>query len=148
TPRRCDCESRPLRELPCPFLVAMSSQLLSTKSGVDRRDLDAGQLRAEANGLALLLAALHLEHPDLLALGLFFDDARHGGASDVGGTGRHVTAVGADKQHAVEREFRARLEVQVINNNDRAWRDFFLPAAGFDNGEHFRLSPKTKVHLQ
>ena len=74
------------------------------------------QLRAVADGLALLLAALHLEDPDFFAEGLLFDDARHRGTRDVRRSGQDVATLFAHEEHAVKRKFRARLEIQVIND--------------------------------
>src|SRR5579864_3282425 len=82
TPRCCGLESRPLRLEPCPFFCAMSSCSLS--SGVRYRcvrrlrclrqldlvDADAGVVLAMADRLALRVALLVLEHPDLRALRL------------------------------------------------------------------------------
>src|SRR5512132_894371 len=58
TPRRCELLSRPFRELPCPFFVAMA---------LDQNvcDADAGQRAAMALGPAHALAALLLEHANL-----------------------------------------------------------------------------------
>src|SRR5512136_144924 len=93
-PRRRPALSRPLRELPTPFLCAMIS---SVRGGgplrYDLRDPDLGQLLAVPCLAAILLALLELEHVDLLAARLRQDlrhhpRPRHGGVSDL-----HAAAV-------------------------------------------------------
>src|SRR5262249_3307107 len=59
TPSRCELESRPLREEPCPFLCAMSALLL------DRVDPDLDHRLAMPLGPAVLLAPLFLEGENL-----------------------------------------------------------------------------------
>src|SRR5262249_21329839 len=59
TPSRCELESRPLREEPCPFLCAMSALLL------DRVAPDLDHRLAMPLGPAVLLAPLFLEDENL-----------------------------------------------------------------------------------
>src|SRR5512144_1473660 len=76
-PRRRPALSRPLRELPTPFLCAMIS---SVRGGGplrdDLRDPDLGQLLTMSCLAAILLALLELEHVDLVAARLR-QDLRH-----------------------------------------------------------------------
>src|SRR6478735_1434288 len=77
TPSRCELLSRPLRELPCPFLCAMVETPPAARCRalrVDALDAHTRLERAVSARAPVVLAALHLEHPNLLALGLRFDD--------------------------------------------------------------------------
>ena len=112
---------------------------------LDLGDAHARLLRAVAAGLAVALAALHLEHANLLGLGLRLDDAGDDGAGDVGRAGHDVAAVVLDEQHLVERHFGAGLDVQPIDDHDDARRDLFLPAPGFNNGEHLQTPGRLRA---
>src|SRR5215471_13551394 len=67
TPRRCELESRPFRELPCPFLCAIHSH-------DDVLDAHAGVRRAMSPGLPHRLAPLLLEDANLGSPRIAFDD--------------------------------------------------------------------------
>src|SRR3989339_2019061 len=71
TPRRCPALSRPLRQLPCPFLCAM----VVPRSGVvlDRVDLDLRNGLSMALLAPVILAPFELEYDDLGSLGLGLD---------------------------------------------------------------------------
>src|SRR3954462_4535998 len=65
TPRRCACESRPMRLEPSPFFLAIPSLLrLGLLGGLPREHLDVGDLEPSELGavtLGALVAALRLE---------------------------------------------------------------------------------------
>src|SRR5688572_33049434 len=71
TPSICGLESRPLRELPTPFLCAMACLLY-----LDRRDPHGGLRLAVTPVAAIALAALELHDVDLLRERLAHDLAR------------------------------------------------------------------------
>src|SRR5437763_11872896 len=77
TPSRCELLSRPLRELPCPFLCAINQP---GPLDLNVRDADARVERAMTAGLTEALAALLLEDADFRAARLALDDAHHSGA--------------------------------------------------------------------
>src|SRR6185312_1943970 len=71
TPSRLALLSRPLRELPTPFLWAISC--LSSGSGVDAGDRQFGQLLPVTDLAAVSLLRLVLEDVDLLAAKMVLD---------------------------------------------------------------------------
>src|SRR4051812_15220972 len=73
TPSICGLESRPLRELPTPFLCAMGLNL-------DLGDAHRGGRLAVATVAPIVLAPLELHDHDLLAAPLGHDRPRHAGA--------------------------------------------------------------------
>src|SRR5512143_3871434 len=75
-PRRRPTLSRPLRELPTPFLCAMVSSVRAGRLRHDLRDPDRGLLLAVTGLAAILLALLEFEHVDLVAACLG-QDLRH-----------------------------------------------------------------------
>src|SRR5687768_18569382 len=76
TPSRFDSESRPLRELPTPFLWAMVGLL----SAVDGGDSQARLLLAVASAPAVALLRLVLEDDELFAPEVVVDPGRDAGA--------------------------------------------------------------------
>src|SRR5215467_4286409 len=85
TPSRCEFESRPLREEPCPFLCAMSALLL------DRVDADLDHRLAVALGPPILLAPLFLEDQNLPRPHLRKDGRLNGQAFDFLGSLTRLT---------------------------------------------------------
>src|SRR5689334_16533884 len=102
---------------------------------VDARDFHPGGQRPVPLGLLVMLAALGLEHQNLLALGLGLDHATHGGAADVRLAGFDDVAV-LHEQDAVERDLCPGLAVHPIDDHDHSRFDLFLPAAGLNYREH------------
>src|SRR5512143_3495376 len=72
-PRRRPALSRPLRELPTPFLCAMVSSVRAGRLRHDLRDPDRGLLLPVTRLTAILLAFLELEDVDLVATGVSQD---------------------------------------------------------------------------
>src|SRR3989337_2782686 len=79
TPRRLDCESRPLRELPPAFLCAMFRSPCSG-SGDDVVDPDLGVVLAVPLRFLEMLAPPQLEDLDLVAAAVAEDGGRDFGA--------------------------------------------------------------------
>src|SRR6476660_925967 len=83
TPRCWELESRPLRLEPCPFLCAMSWNLLPGTSPLaggrqlDLVDTDPVQMLPVAGGPAERRTLLLLEHPDLRAENLAHEGRGH-----------------------------------------------------------------------
>src|SRR5690606_6531999 len=78
TPRNLGLELRPLREEPTPFLCAMVSCLPGSAEG-DVGNADFGEALPVSLLLRVVLAALHLEHDDLVPEAVL---------DDLGGDGR------------------------------------------------------------
>src|SRR5215207_771188 len=136
TPSRFDSLSRPLRELPTPFLWAMTLSFdvlaLVAESGVDRRDRHPRQRLAMAGTTPVPLLRLVLEDDDfrtaILLLDLCLD--RCSGHQRRADPGRPVSA---DHQYAVERDPRTRLDGKFLDRKRVTDRDAVLLAAGFDD---------------
>ena len=97
TPSRCELLSRPLLELPCPFLCAMTLHLASISLIRTRVSVRPVSLRpAEA------LAALLLEHPDFRAARSTVHDRDDARVGHVGGPGEHLAPILADEKHLLE----------------------------------------------
>src|SRR3954468_6430952 len=78
TPSRFDSLSRPLRELPTPFLCAIvRTPLRASALGVDSRDRHAGQRLAMPGAPPVSLLWLVFEDHDLGTAILFFDGRAH-----------------------------------------------------------------------
>src|SRR4051794_21182165 len=127
TPRRCELESRPLRELPCPFLCAIAESLDD-----DVRDADARVDRAVAFGPAHALPALLLEHADLRPARLALDDGVNLGVRDVRRTGENLAAVLLDEQDLFERDGGPWLGDRASDERESARRNLHLVARGLD----------------
>src|ERR1700722_13756128 len=98
TPKRLECESRPLRVLPPAFLCAIWYLLALSD---DRRDFHVG-VGLPMRLLALVvLAPAKLHDPHLVALAVRLDGRRHLGGSDVGRAQRHAGTC-TDQQDLVE----------------------------------------------
>src|SRR5208282_5208633 len=82
TPRRLECESRPLRVLPPAFLCAMNQS--PAQLGDDLRDLHIG-VRLPMGLLALVvLAAAEFDNTHLVALAMALNRGNHLRRPDVG----------------------------------------------------------------
>src|SRR5262245_34216439 len=143
TPRRCEFESRPLRELPCPFLCAMGAL---QKNVLDAHARERG---AMAFGAAHALAALLLEHADFGAAGLAFDDRDDARLGDEGRAGEDLAAVLLDEEDLIVGQLGSGLAGGAVDEHDRARRDLDLAAAGLDDGIHSRhLCKGSSVHAK
>jgi len=69
------------------------------------------------------LCAVLLEHANLGASRLAFDDANDARVGDVGGPGDDFAAVTFDEQDAVERQLRTGRSCGPLDQRDRARRD-------------------------
>src|SRR5580658_6262751 len=112
TPRRLECESRPLRVLPPAFLCAM--RYLLQRLGDDLRDLHIG-VRLPMGLLALvMLAAPEFDDADLVALAMTLDGSDHLGRTHVrradGDRGS-----GPDQQHLIEFNAGALLRFELLD---------------------------------
>src|SRR6186997_3099290 len=115
TPSRCELLSRPLRDDPCPFFVAIALHL-------NVGDADARQQGSMTLGPTVLLAPLLLEDANLLALVELADDAEHLGAGHERRPRRDVAIVVADEQDLVEGHLAARVAgIVAVNRDDGAW---------------------------
>src|SRR5689334_18058515 len=127
TPRRCELESRPLRELEAPFLCAMSSLLYLGDSG----DLDDRQLLTVALALVVTGLVLELVDADLGTLGVLEHLGGDGDLLQVLGGGGDLRAVD-DERHG-KRDGVAGLELQLLDLDYVTDRDLVLLAAGLDD---------------
>src|SRR3954452_4674299 len=109
TPRRLECESRPLRLDPGPFLVA-----ISLPAALDVGDLEAGEVRPRAHALLVAALGLELEHVDLLPT---FVPAHHRLDLDLaeGGALEDRVLVVARQQQRLEGHLRALVLGHAIN---------------------------------
>src|SRR4029079_7581743 len=132
TPRRCACESRPLRVEPCPFLCAMTDLELER----DVLDTNPHQILAVSVGAPVALAPLLLEDRDLRAAELVDHHAAHLGprerAADL------QTALAVHHEDAVELDL---LDLLAAERNDLhvngvAPLHAVLLAARLDDREH------------
>src|SRR3954451_21706333 len=134
TPSRFDSLSRPLRELPTPFLCAIvQTPLRASASGVDRRDRHAGQRLAMPGPPPVPLLWLVFEHHDLRTAILLFDGRanRCTGDDRRANPGRTVTT---QHQHAIEDEVRTSIRWKLLDRESIADRHPILLATGFDDG--------------
>src|SRR4030042_5478379 len=136
-PRRRPALSRPLRELPTPFLCAM---IPSGRGGGplrhDLRDPDLGQLLPVTCLAAILFPLLELENVDFLAARLRQDlrhppRSRHGGMTDSDG------AAIRDQEAPVQPHPAALLPRQPLQSQDLARLHPVLLSSRFDD----RLPP-------
>src|SRR5207237_831526 len=128
TPRRCELLSRPLRELPCPFFVAMMLRL-----ELEFLDTNPRQRAAMPLGPAHALAALLLEHPDLRSARLAVDHAEDLHVGHERRAGENLAAVFFEKQDAIDGHFVARLGVKAVDFDEGPRRDLHLTAAAFND---------------
>src|SRR5215207_11167666 len=118
TPSRFDSLSRPLRELPTPFLWAMTLSFdvlaLVTESGVDRRDRHPCQRLAMAGATPVPLLRLVLEDDDFRTAKLLLDLSLDGSSVQQrrANPGRPVAA---HHEHTVERDIRTRLDGKLLD---------------------------------
>src|SRR5579884_840391 len=145
TPSRLAWLSRPLRELPTPFLCAIL--LLQTpcalaphchgreKLGDDLLDDQAGELLPVAGLLAIARLRLHLEDDQLRPLDLPLDVGEHARALDDRGADADARLV-RDHEHAVEGDLRAGFARQLLDLDHIAGRDPVLFAARFHDCVH------------
>jgi len=96
-----------------------------------------------AVGAAVVLAALLLEHQNLVATGLLDDLAGHAGPFDEGGAGLGIGTF-ADHQHGLEGHDLAGLAIQLLDDDDVVLSDFVLLAAGLDHCKHCAGSPSSR----
>src|SRR5438270_9092902 len=126
TPSRWEFESRPLRELPCPFLCAMASDQ-------NVRDSDLRGDGAVPLGPAHPLAAFFLEHPDFRAALFAVDDGRDARVGDEWRAGENLAAILFDEQHLVNRHLGAGLGDCAGDRGDPTLGDLdLMPAALHD----------------
>src|SRR6478736_1667806 len=128
TPSRLALLSRPLRELPTPFLWAISN--LSSGSGGDGQ---FGQLLPVTDLAAIPLLRLVLEDVDLLAAKVILDVCGDRSAIDDrrADCGRTRSA---EEQDAIERNVAAGIGGKALDANAIANLDAILLSAGLNNG--------------
>src|SRR5829696_4235339 len=137
TPSRFDSLSRPLRELPTPFLWAMTLSFevlaLVAESGVDRRDRHPRQRLAMAGATPVPLLRLVLEDDDFRTAILLLDLCLDGcpGQQRRADPGRAITA---DHEYSIKRDVCTRLDRQLLDRERVSDRNPVLLAAGFDDG--------------
>src|SRR5476649_1661424 len=94
TPRRFECESRPLRVLPPAFLCAMrESPQIPLRD--DLRDLHIGIGLPMGLFALVMLASLEFDDAHLVALAVTLHSRNHFGVADVGGADPDIGS-GAD----------------------------------------------------
>src|SRR5262249_27823131 len=159
TPSRCEFESRPLRELPCPFLCAIAESCVGSGLGASCDRLFSASLQSPAPTLALnddvgnpharvdravsfgpahALASLLLEHANLRTARLALDDGVDLRVGHKRGAGEHLAAVLLDEQHLFERHVRSGFGNRAGNHDERARRHSHLMRDGPDDCVHSR----------
>src|SRR5438105_10669687 len=149
TPSRCELLSRPLRELPCPFLCAMAIPGAASaapnqagrgacraKSSNDLFDAHPRERAAMSLRTAHALPALLLEDSDFRTARFAIDDADYLDVRHEGGAGEHLTAVLLQEQDAIDADLVARLGINPVDFDDGAGRDLDLAAAALNDCEH------------
>src|SRR5204863_6258654 len=131
TPSRCELESRPFRELPCPFLCAIDVYLGDDVGNPHPRIHGAVTL-----GVARTLAALFLEDTNLGPASYALNDGDDARVGDEGGAGENFAAVLLDEQYVVDRELIARRAGRAVNRHELPGRHLALVAAVLDDGVH------------
>src|SRR5208283_4705907 len=137
TPRRLDCESRPLRELPPAFLCAMFAYPFVTPRALDDDvvDLELGIALAMPLMLLVMLAPAHLEDLQPFAAAVAEDGRFHRGAGNRGLAQLHRRAV-AHQQHRAEIDLRPDVGRQQLHPEFFAGGNLVLLAAGLDDRIH------------
>src|SRR6266481_721904 len=128
TPSRWEFESRPLRELPTPFLCAIALCLdLGDADGTHRLPVSAMS--------AVVLPALELDHEDLVALLLGHHFPRHLGGGERLGLYRHLPII-ADQEDLLELHGRAGRRVEPLDLDHLTRSHPILLSARRDNRFH------------
>src|SRR6266498_3204612 len=141
TPRRFDCESRPLRELPPAFLCAIAvSPCALADDAVDR---DLGVALPVALMPAVVLAPAHFEDLHLVAAAVPDDGCRDARAGKRRLAQTNGVAV-ADHQHLVQNELCADVGRDELDPEFFSGRNLVLLAARLDHRVHVR--PASNVH--
>src|SRR5271165_4533391 len=134
TPRRFECESRPLRVLPPAFLCAIYS-ISSEILGHDLRDFHIG-VRLPMSLLALVvLAATKFDNAHLVTLAVALDGRHHLGAAHIGGANGHRGS-GAHQQHLIEFDTGALVCVELLDTHHSTFLDAVLFTARGNHGIH------------
>src|SRR5690242_19118036 len=140
TPSRCAFESRPLRVEDAPFLCAMSGSCLlevcvgRRGSGVDRGDLDLGQVLTVALTLLVAGLVLVLHDRDLGALGGLDHLGLDGDLGELVGIAGHGRAV--DDEERGQRNAVAGLAGDLVDDEDITDGDLLLAATCANDRVH------------
>src|ERR1051325_7776595 len=160
TPSRRPALSRPLRDEPPSFLLAILYLLrlprrLSLRAclrlgrlararagrsarsalGADLGDLQHGLMLAMTVLAPVILPPLLLEDDDLVGTAGLYKSCAHGRPGEERRAGRDIGAV-ADQQHLAELDRRARLAVELLDGDHIVLGDRVLLAAGADHCKH------------
>src|SRR6202023_1833837 len=100
TPKRLECESRPLRVLPPAFLCAMRYLLPKFLSN-DLRDLHVGVGLPMSLFALVMLAAAEFNNANLVTLAMALDSCDNLGRTHIGRADGHRRS-GADEEHLIE----------------------------------------------
>src|SRR5688572_28647758 len=138
TPSICGFESRPLRELPTPFLCAMTCLHL------DLEDLHRGRLLAMTAVPAVVLPPLELDDQDLAPAALGHDLARHARALEPVRPDDDL-AVPGHQQHGGEGHLGALVAGQLLHGDDLALGHPVLLAPRCDDGFHSPTTPHARL---
>src|ERR1700683_3254656 len=124
TPRRLECESRPLRVLPPAFLcaIAKTSRRLA---GTNARDLHFGEHLPVALLAQIVLAAPKLDDRHLGALAVTKHRGAHFAALQMRNTDLHIRAF-AHQEDLAKLHGRARLRIEFLDANDTVLGDPIL----------------------
>src|SRR3984893_2890940 len=137
TPRRCEFESRPLREEPCPFLCAM------VLGSFDSVDADFDHRLPVPLGPAVLLRALFLEDEHLARL----DRAEHRRLDgDALGLLQLLALMAADEHDLGQADFLPLRGVALrrLDSKDVSGSDLHLFSARADDGIHQSEAPQKR----
>jgi len=106
--------------------------------GLDRdpRDAHSGVGAAVTAAAAHALPALLLEHANLRAAALTFDDREDLRACNERRAREHVAAVVLDEQDLAQRHFIARLRIDTVHADRRSRRHPYLVTTALDNRVH------------
>src|SRR5713226_8221414 len=167
-PSRWPTLSRPLRELPAPFLCAISFSFFFARgrplpgcrrgSGLglffagrfslprpaDGADPDLRQQATMAHFAPLPLLRSIFEHDHLVAGPMRDHGGLDRGAGDEGRADGGVLPAG-NHQHRIQANRVAHLGGDPVNHNPVAFRYSKLPSAGLDNGKHWFTRPQARL---
>src|ERR1700730_17799543 len=134
TPKRFECESRPLRVLPPAFLCAIERNSCENLSD-DGDDLHIG-IRLPMGLLTLVvLAPAKFDYSNLVALAMALDRGNDLGAADVRRSDRHGST-GTHQEYLIEFDASALIRIELLDTHHSTFLDAVLFTARGNHGIH------------
>src|SRR5882757_1327329 len=134
TPRRFECESRPLRVLPPAFLCAIE-RCSCENSSDDGRDLHIGIGLPMGLLTLVVLAPAKFDDANLVALAMALDRGNDLGAADVRRADRHGRT-GTHQEHLIELDASALVRIELLDTHHSTFLDAVLFTARGNHGIH------------